>query len=68
MIRFVFKETDIEIHVYSLTEIKHAEIQEIIAEHHSSLLGGHRGKNQTFKRIQAQFHREGLEYDLKECI
>ncbi|CAI6372075.1 unnamed protein product [Macrosiphum euphorbiae] len=39
MIRFIFKETDIEIHFYSLTEIKHAEKQEIIAKHHSSILG-----------------------------
>ncbi|KAL4092465.1 hypothetical protein QTP88_026966 [Uroleucon formosanum] len=52
MIRFVFKETTIKIHIYSLTELKHAEKQKIIAEHHSSLLEGHRGINQTLKRIQ----------------
>ncbi|KAL4135886.1 hypothetical protein QTP88_007468 [Uroleucon formosanum] len=68
MIRFVFKESTIKIHIYSLTEPKHAEKQEIIAEHHSSLLGGHRGINQTLKRIQTQFNWEGLSDDVKEYI
>ncbi|CAI6368288.1 unnamed protein product [Macrosiphum euphorbiae] len=68
MIRFVFKEIDIKIHVYSLTELTHAEKLEIIAEHHSSLLGGHRGINQTVKRIQTQFNWEGLEDNVKEYV
>jgi len=68
IIRFVFKETDIEIHVYSLTEIKQMEKQEIIAKHHSNLLEGHRGINQTLKHIQAQFNWEGLADDVKEYV
>ncbi|KAL4154488.1 hypothetical protein QTP88_000351 [Uroleucon formosanum] len=52
MIRFVFKETTIKIHIYSLTELKHADKQEIIAEHHSNLLGGHRGVQYSVIRSQ----------------
>lgn len=51
MFRFVFKETNIEIYVYTQTELTDSEKQHILAEYHSSPLGGHRKIHQTLKRI-----------------
>ncbi|KAL4136005.1 hypothetical protein QTP88_007579 [Uroleucon formosanum] len=39
MVRFIFKETGIEIRVYPQTELKDSEKQQVLAEHHSSPLG-----------------------------
>jgi len=68
MVRFLFKETNIEIRVYPQTELKDSEKQQVLAEHHSSPLGGHRGINQTLKRIQMQFNWDGLAEDVKEYV
>ncbi|KAL4082984.1 hypothetical protein QTP88_028314 [Uroleucon formosanum] len=68
MVRFIFKETDIEIRVYPQTELKDSEKKQVLAEHHSSPLGGHRGINQTLKRIQMQFNWDGLAEDVKEYV
>ncbi|KAL4083792.1 hypothetical protein QTP88_029108 [Uroleucon formosanum] len=40
----------------------------IIHEHHVTVLGGHRGIQQTIKRIQCQYDWEGLKQDVTEFI
>jgi len=66
MIRFVFKDFNIEVHIYPQAKLKDSEKQQVLMEYHASPLGGHRGINQTLKRIQTQFNWEGLADDVKE--
>lgn len=68
MICFIFRESNIEIRIYARSELKEDEKQQILAECHSSPLGGHRGINQTLKCIQSQFKWEGLAKNVEEYV
>lgn len=48
--------------------MKDSEKQQVLAEYHASPLGGHRGINQTLKRIQTQFNWEEIADDVKEFV
>lgn len=66
MVKFLFNNTGIEIGIYSKSELTEAEKQQIITEHHTNPLGGHRGSDQTIKRIKVQFDWDGPTEDVKK--
>lgn len=68
MVKFLFNNTDINIKIYSKSELTEAEKQQIITEHHTYPLGGHRGINQTIKRIRVQFEWNGISEDVKKFV
>lgn len=68
MIKFLFNNTDINIKIFSKSELTEAEKQQIITEHHASTLGAHRGTNQTIKRIKIQFDWNGITEDVKRFV
>lgn len=68
MVKFLFINTDIEIKIYSKSELTEAEKQQIIMEHHTNPLGGHRGSDQTIKRIRVQFDWDGITEDVKRFV
>lgn len=55
MIKFIFQNSGIEVNLHSKVELTKDEKNQIISEHHSNPLGGHRGLEQTIKRIKTQF-------------
>lgn len=55
MNKFIFRSSNIEINIHSKMELTLKEKNQIIEEHHNNPLGGHRGPEQTIKRIKTQF-------------
>jgi len=68
MSKYIFQKTETNINIYSKSKLMVDEKQQIIREYHVHFLGGHRGLNQTIKRIQSQFDWEGLNQDIIEFI
>lgn len=68
MIHYIFSDTDINIRIYSKQEVKDPDKRQIIREHHAGILGGHRGVQQTLKRIQCQYNWDGIKDDVTEFI
>ncbi|KAL4122764.1 hypothetical protein QTP88_015039 [Uroleucon formosanum] len=68
MIKYIFQDSEINIQIFSKQSVTKLDKQQIISEHHLAVLGGHRGVNQTVKRIQKQFDWEGLSQDIAEFI
>jgi len=68
MIRYIYQNSGIQIQVYANQDRDIIDKQQIIKEHHSSILGGHRGVRQTIKRIQRQYNWKTLKQDVTEYI
>lgn len=68
MIKYIFQNSGISIQVISQQNASELDKHAIIHEHHATVLGGHRGIQQTIKRIQCQYDWEGLKQDVTEFI
>ncbi|KAL4083034.1 hypothetical protein QTP88_028364 [Uroleucon formosanum] len=68
MIKYIFRNSGILIQVISQQNAFELDKHAIIHEHHATVLGGHRGIQQTIKRIQCQYDWEGLKQDVTEFI
>lgn len=68
MIRYIFHKSEINIQIFSKQSVAELDKQQIISEHHMAVFGGHRGVNQTVKRIQKQFDWEGISQDVTDFI
>ncbi|KAL4154132.1 hypothetical protein QTP88_001965 [Uroleucon formosanum] len=68
MIKYIFRNSGILIQVISQQNAFELDKHAIIHEHHDTVLGGHRGIQQTIKRIQCQYDWEGLKQDVTEFI
>ena len=54
---------------YGTTSIPPDDVhEEILREHHDSLIGGHRGVTKTYRRIREKFFWPGLKQDVTEYI
>uniref|UniRef100_A0A2S2PM62 O-acetyl-ADP-ribose deacetylase n=1 Tax=Schizaphis graminum TaxID=13262 RepID=A0A2S2PM62_SCHGA len=72
MIRYVFRNTDIDIIICSRLEFSDEEKLIIFKQCHDSIIGGHAGIHRTIKKIKTQFNWKGLkediiEYNIKNC-
>ncbi|KAL4153415.1 hypothetical protein QTP88_001248 [Uroleucon formosanum] len=68
MIRYVYRNTNIEIIICSKLEYTKEEKLIIFKQFHDSKLGGHGGINRTLKKIKRQFNWPNLKQELKEYI
>lgn len=68
MIRYIFRNTDIEIIICTKLEYTDEEKLIIFKQFHDSLLGGHAGLNRTVKKIKRQFNWPGLKQEVKDYI
>ena len=68
MIRYVFRNTNIEIIICSKLEYTKEEKLIILKQFHDSKLGGHGGINRTLKKIKRQFNWPNLKQEVKEYI
>ncbi|KAL4084023.1 hypothetical protein QTP88_029339 [Uroleucon formosanum] len=68
MIKYIFENSGISIQVIFQQNTSELDKHAIIHEHHATVLGGHRGIQQTVKRIQRQYDWECLKQDVTEFI
>ncbi|KAL4101226.1 hypothetical protein QTP88_021246 [Uroleucon formosanum] len=68
MIRYIFRNTKIEILICSKLENTKEEKSIIFKQFHDSILGGHAGVEKTIKKIKRQFNWPGLKVDVKNYI
>jgi len=68
MIRYVFRNTNIEIIICSKLEYTKEEKLIIFKQFHDSKLGGHGGITRTLKKIKRQFNWPNLKEEVKEYI
>jgi len=68
MIRFIFKGTNITVHIYKEQNFSETEKQQIIYEYHNSPLGGHSGVSRTVKRLKANYQWKNLKKTVKQYI
>jgi len=69
MIRYIFRNTRIEILICS--KMEYTEVEEkliIFKQFHDSVLGGHAGTNKTVRKIKRRFNWPGLKSDVKDYI
>jgi hypothetical protein len=70
MLRYIFKNTNIEISIYKPPKkIISQDIQaKILEEFHNLPIGGHQGYSRTYKRIRLYYNWAGMKKQLKEFI
>ncbi|KAL4089038.1 hypothetical protein QTP88_024116 [Uroleucon formosanum] len=68
MLRYIFKNSEIKIMIYSGESYSDEEKHRIIEEFHLSPLGGHQGISRTIKRIKLHHTWKGLKKDVIEFI
>jgi len=70
IIKYIFRDLEICINIilYSQSEVSSEEKQQIIIVHHMNPLGGHRGIEQTYKRVQMQFYWANMKEDIKDFV
>ncbi|KAL4153720.1 hypothetical protein QTP88_001553 [Uroleucon formosanum] len=68
MIRYVFRNTDIDVIICSKLEFTDEEKLMIFKQCHDSIIGGHVGIHRTIKKIKTQFNWRGLKEDVIEYI
>lgn len=70
MLRFIFKNTDINIKIHHNTLItpNSDQIQQILLENHSSPMAGHSGFHRTYNRIKEKYKWSKMKNDIKNFI
>lgn len=68
MLRFIFKPTDIVVHIHSDYSFSTEDKHNLISEYHNSLTGGHSGTSHTIKRLQLLYSWKNMKKDVKEFI
>ena len=68
MIRYIFRNTDIEIIICTRLEFSKEEKLIIFKQFHDSKLGGHGGVGKTLKKIKRQFNWPNLKQEVKDYI
>ncbi|KAL4136303.1 hypothetical protein QTP88_007851 [Uroleucon formosanum] len=68
MIRYVFRNTDIDVIICSKLEFTDEEKLVIFKQCHDSIIGGHVGIHRTIKKMKTQFNWRGLKEDVIEYI
>jgi len=68
MIRYIFRETKIEIIICSELEYSQEEKLTIFKHFHDSVIGGHLGINKTIKKIKTQCDWRGIKEDVKNYV
>ncbi|KAL4103252.1 hypothetical protein QTP88_018629 [Uroleucon formosanum] len=68
MYRYIFKNTPINVLIYSETVMSNQDKLDIIKLYHDSLLGGHLGVTKTLKRIRTQIQWKGMRKDVRQYI
>ncbi|KAL4136285.1 hypothetical protein QTP88_007833 [Uroleucon formosanum] len=68
MIRYVFRNTDIDVIICSKLEFTDEEKLMIFKQCHDSIIGGHVGIHRTIKKMKTQFNWRGLKEDVIEYI
>jgi hypothetical protein len=68
IIRYVFKNSDINILIYSIDTYSEEEKHNIIEEFRSYPLGGHQGVSRTIKKIKQHHNWKNLKKDVIEYI
>lgn len=70
MIRYIFRDTNINIKIYHdiLIHPKDEEIQIILKENHSNPTSGHSGYHRTYNRIKHQYKWPHMKKDIKNFI
>lgn len=68
IIRYIFKNSNIKIFIYSMDFYSNKEKYNIIEEFHIAPLGGHQGVSRTIKRIKHHHNWKGMKNDVSEYI
>jgi hypothetical protein len=71
MIRYIFKDTNIQIIIFhnnTKKDLTRNEIQDILKDYHVNPLGGHQGVNRTFNRIKEHYRWHKMYKDIKHFI
>lgn len=71
MLRYIFKNTNIIIHVYYLDRpevLTEEEKLQIIKDFHDTPLGGHQGITRTYKRIRLKYNWKNIKLDIQDYI
>jgi hypothetical protein len=68
IIRYIFKNSNIKIFIYSMDSYSKEEKHNIIEEFHLAPLGGHQGVSRTIKRIKHHHNWKGMKNDVLEYI
>ncbi|KAL4127100.1 hypothetical protein QTP88_011298 [Uroleucon formosanum] len=68
MYRYIFKNTPINVLIYTETVMSNQDKLDIIKLYHDSLLGGHLGVTKTLKRIRTQIQWKGMRKDVRQYI
>lgn len=68
MIRYVFRNTQTQILIFTNDEYSQEEKLKIIEEFHNSPMGGHQGVSKTIKRIKLHHNWKGIKSDVKKFI
>uniref|UniRef100_A0A2S2NY96 RNA-directed DNA polymerase n=1 Tax=Schizaphis graminum TaxID=13262 RepID=A0A2S2NY96_SCHGA len=68
MIRYVFKNSNIKIMIYSMDSYSKEEKSNIIKEFHTTPLGDHQGVSRTIKRIKQHHNWKGIKRDVLDYI
>ena len=70
MLRFIFSGTDIKVTICHnrITNPNPDEIQNIIQEHHSTPVGGHKGITQTYKKLKFNYNWPHMKRDVRKFV
>lgn len=68
MIRYIFRNTDIEIIICTRLEFSREEKLVIFRQFHDSKIGGHGGVNRTLRKIKRQFNWPNMKKEVKDYI
>jgi hypothetical protein len=68
VIKYIFANTNIKIIVYREQDFSAKKKQQIIADYHNSMIGGHSGIARTIKRLRIHYNWKDLNENVKDFI